>query len=82
VIIESIRMFEDPRAALGTFIWFWMVYGFKGIRYLLSRKYRSRVDQYWSNHPERRPRNIRGMAIGVILDAGITALIVLLLIHR
>jgi hypothetical protein len=75
-------MFQDPRAALGHFIWSWMIYGFKGIRYVVSRKYRSRVDQYWSNYPERRRHNIRGMAIGAILDAGITALIVLLLIHR
>jgi hypothetical protein len=37
----------DPRAAVGDFIWSWIVYGYKGVRYLVSADYRRRVHAFW-----------------------------------
>jgi hypothetical protein len=63
----------DPRAALGNFIWSWMVYGFKGVRYVVSADYRARVHEFWRVHPGRRPHGIRQMILGALLDAVIAA---------
>jgi hypothetical protein len=54
----------DPRAAVGNFIWSWMVYGFKGVRYVVSAHYRARVHEFWRVHPGRRSRGIWQMILG------------------
>ena len=63
----------DPRAALGNFIWSWMVFGFKGVRYVVSADYRARVHEFWRVHPGRRIHGIRQMILGALLDAVIAA---------
>ena len=63
----------DPRAALGDAIWSWMVYGLKGLRYLLSPDYRVRVRSFWRLHPDRRAGGIRRMILGGMLDVLIVA---------
>jgi hypothetical protein len=71
--IRKVNMVRDPRAAIGEFIWSWMVYGFKGLRYAVSSDYRSRVHAFWRLHPGRRTRGIRQMILGVLLDVVIAA---------
>jgi hypothetical protein len=68
---------RDPRAAIGDFIWSWMVYGFKGLRYAVSSGYRMRVHAFWRVHPGSRARGIRQMILGVLLDVFIAACVVL-----
>ena len=63
----------DPRAAVGDFIWSWMVYGFKGVRYVASADYRARVHEFWRVHPGRRSHGIRQMILGALLDVVIAA---------
>jgi hypothetical protein len=63
----------DPRAAIGDFMWSWVVYGFKGLRYAVSSDYRSRVHAFWRLHPGRRARGIRQMILGALLDVIIVA---------
>jgi hypothetical protein len=63
----------DPRAAVGNFIWSWMVYGFKGVRYVVSAHYRARVHEFWRVHPGRRSRGIWQMILGGLLDLVILA---------
>ena len=58
----------DPRAAVGSFIWSWMVHGLKGLRYLVSAAYRAQVHAFWRLHPGRRTGGIRQMILGVLLD--------------
>ena len=58
----------DPRAALGDFVWSWMVYGFKGVRYVVSADYRARVHEFWRVHPGRRSHGLRQMILGALLD--------------
>jgi len=36
----------DPRAAVGSFIWSWMVHGLKGLRYIVSAAYRAQVHAF------------------------------------
>jgi len=77
VSIESKELNVDfPRAALGSAIWSWMVYGFKGLRYLVSRSYRKRVRAFWQIHPQRRAGGIRRMILGAMLDVIIFACVV------
>jgi hypothetical protein len=52
-------MVRDPRGAVGDFIWSWMVYGFKGLRYIVSSDYRARVHAFWRDHPGRRSHDCR-----------------------
>ena len=66
-------MFQDPRGAAGSFIWSWMVYGFKGLRYVVSADYRARVHEFWRVHPGRRSHGIRQMILGALLDVIIVA---------
>ena len=63
----------DPRSALGNFIWSWMVFGFKGVRYVVSADYRARVHEFWRVHPGRRTHGIRQMILGGLLDLVIVA---------
>ncbi len=58
----------DTRAAIGDAIWSWMVYGLKGLRYMLSSDYRARVRSFWRLHPDRRAGGIRRMIFGGMLD--------------
>jgi hypothetical protein len=67
----------DPRAAVGDFIWSWIVYGYKGVRYLVSADYRRRVHAFWRLHPERRAGGIRRMILGAMLDVFIVACVAL-----
>jgi hypothetical protein len=67
----------DPRAAVGGAVGSWMVYGFKGIRYVVSRNYRIRVHAFWRAHPERRGGGIRRMILGAMLDVSLIATVVL-----
>ena len=67
----------DPRSAIGDFIWSWMVYGFKGLRYAVSSDYRARVHAFWRAHPGRRARGMRQMILGVLLDVFIAACVAL-----
>ena len=69
-------MFRDPRAALGDFLWARMVAGAKGVRYLSSPQYRVRVQAHWRVHPTSRPRHIRMMVCGALLDIVILSLLV------
>jgi len=68
---------DDPRAVIGGAVGSWMVYGFKGLRYLVSRNYRTRVRAFWHTHPERRAGGIRRMILGAMLDVFIIACVVL-----
>jgi hypothetical protein len=72
----------DPRAAIGDAIWSWMVYGFKGIRYLVSRNYRARVRSFWSLHPDRRAGGVRRMILGGVLDLSIIVCTVLVFVFQ
>ena len=68
---------RDPRVVVGDFIWSWIVYGFKGLRYAVSSDYRSRVHAFWRLHPGRRSHGIRQMVLGALLDVAIAACVVL-----
>lgn len=72
----------DPRAAAGNAIGTWMVYGFKGLRYVVSRDYRSRVRAFWNDHPDRRAGGIRRMILGAMLDGSVIAFVVWLIAAR
>ncbi len=72
----------DPRAAIGDFIWSWMVYGFKGLRYTVSSDYRARVHAFWRDHPGRRSRGILQMILGAFLDAVLVASAVLVVVSH
>jgi hypothetical protein len=72
----------DPRAAAGNFVWSWMVYGFKGVRYVVSSDYRACVHEFWRAHPGRRAHGIRQMILGALLDAVIAAGVVLALVYN
>jgi len=72
----------DPRAAIGDFIWSWMVYGFKGVRYAVSSNYRARVHAFWRAHPGRRARGMRQMIVGVFLDTAIVAIVAWVVVSR
>ena len=67
----------DPRAAVGDLLWSGMVYGFKGVRYLVSAGYRRRVHAFWRLHPERRAGGIRRMIWGAVLDVSIIVCVAL-----
>lgn len=67
----------DSRAAVGDFIGSWIVYGFKGVRYLVSAGYRRRVHAFWRLHPERRAGGIRRMIWGAALDVSIIVCVAL-----
>jgi hypothetical protein len=73
---RSNDMLRDPRAAFGDFVWTRIVAGAKGVRYVTSSKYRVRVQGYWRDHPTSRPRHIRMMVCGVLLDTVILSLLV------
>jgi hypothetical protein len=72
-------MFRDPRAAFGDFLWTRMVAGAKGVRYICSSQYRVRVQTYWRDHPTSRPRHIRLMVCGALLDTVILSLLMIFL---
>jgi hypothetical protein len=55
----------------------YLVYGFKGMRYVASPNYRARVQRYWANHPGTPSRDIPRMIFGAIIDAGIVGVIVI-----
>lgn len=59
---------SDPRAAVGGAIWSWMIYGAKGVRYVVSADYRARVQAFCRLHPDRRAGGIRRMIWGAVLD--------------
>ena len=63
----------NPRAAIGDFMWSWVVYGVKGLRYAVSSDYRSRVHAFWRLHPGRRARGIQQMILGALLDVALVA---------
>jgi hypothetical protein len=75
-------MFRDPRAALADFLWTRMVAGVKGVRYISSSQYRARVQAYWRLHPTSRPRHIRLMVCGALLDTVILSLLVTFLARK
>ena len=73
----------DPRSAIGDFVWSWMVGGFKGMRYVVSADYRSRVHAFWRLHPDRRAGGVRRMILGAMLDVFIVACVGLVIAsHR
>ncbi|MBS0422761.1 MAG: hypothetical protein JSR66_33955 [Proteobacteria bacterium] len=72
----------DPRAAVGGFLWSWVIYGFKGLRYVVSADYRARVHAFWRLHPERRAGGIRRMILGAILDVVTLVCVVLIVVYR
>jgi hypothetical protein len=72
----------DPRAAVAGAVGSWMVYGFKGMRYLVSRNYRTRVHAFWHAHPERRGGGIRRMVLGAVLDVSLIATVVLVVVSQ
>ena len=53
-----------------------MIAGAKGLRYLCSSQYRARVQAYWHDHPTSRPRHIRMMIFGAVLDTVLLSLLV------
>lgn len=70
------EMFRDPRIVFAEFLRIRMVAGAKGVRYIFSSRYRARVQAYWHDHPTSRPRHIRLMVCGVLLDAVILLFLV------
>jgi hypothetical protein len=73
---------RDLRAAVGDATWLWIVYGFKGLRYVVSADYRSRVHAFWHLHPDRRAGGIRRMILGAALDVLIVAGVELAVAYR
>jgi hypothetical protein len=59
-----------------------LVYGLKGMRYLISPNYRVRVQHYWGNNPGSSSRDIPRMVIGVMIYAGIVGFIAAILSLR
>jgi hypothetical protein len=59
-----------------------LVYGLKGMRYVVSSNYRARVQRYWVNHPGTPSRDIPRMLLGAIIDAVIVGAIVAVLLLR
>jgi hypothetical protein len=59
-----------------------MVAGAKGMRYILSSRYRVRVRNYWRDHPTSRSRHIRMMVCGALLDTVILSLLVVFFVRK
>jgi hypothetical protein len=73
---------SKPNFSRSDFLLRVMVYGFKGIRYLVSPGYRVRVRGYWVNHPGSSSHDIPRMISGAMIDVGIVGLIVVVLLLR